>query len=785
MARPRHLPALALAPAAVMAVALLLAACSGSGSGPDRAAAGADEVPTTVDGSSTTSSTIDAQSSTTSSTVAASTTSTSAPATSTSTTTSGSSTTTTSVPEPIEPAAAVASCASSVTMGPLEMKAVESSTCLARRGLEWTTDRPVTVGGIDFRPVAPGAVIVFDPFNARVASTGYEAYGSVLGAPLLLASGPIDWSFQYTPAQNGPIGSSMPVQADVVDLTTVARLPGLADVRSYPRQPINGFVDYSVVTDESVVRLAGRFASLTTAEVVFPLEAIGLREIPEFSVSVPSVAVQELAGLDVTGAFSLQPVSRDGRLGMRVATSLSLPDWLSGYRGEFAAFFPVNGDVEIDRLLVDIKLIDLEVVRFTNVYLFYDKPTDTWSGRVSVLLGPGADALGLDGRMSIVDGELQSVGVTLTGLPIRIGEVASINALGGVLTIEPLGVRALGTLGLGPNVPTVGNVAVADGELVIDEDELSLTGSVTVGSIKIRDYVVKGLRVADARVAYYWDGLASISGSAQFFLDDAQTWGIRAGVRGGATGDALSLGGDAQIRLGPFVSLNGTAAISSRGWIGCATVRGLWFTETRVGVSYDWGQPAARIRGDDCNTETYQLPLRPSGTAQSGRNAAAGDEERVIVVPDGQRMVTFAIGGAGATVLGPDGTRIVVTGAEQSTESDPVDPRWMVVRQPGDTTAYVLVGRPAAGSWTVLTSEATASVDVSAVSPDSRPLEAPTETLRPTSEPQPLVARMSVELEPTGGGGSGASWPLVLVVLGALVLILGVVLVAERRRSDR
>jgi hypothetical protein len=666
-------------------------------------------------------------------------------------------------------------------MGPLEMKAVEPSTCLARRGLEWSTERPVTVGGIDFRPVAPGAVVVFDPFNARVASTGYEAYGTILGAPLLLASGPIEWSFQYTPAQNGPIGSSMPVQADVVDLTTVARLPGLTDVRSYARQPINGFVDYSSVTDESVVELSGRFRSLTTADVVFPLDAIGLREIPEFSVSVPSVAVQELAGLEVTGAFSLQPVSRDGRLGMRVATSLSLPNWLSGYRGEFAAFFPVNGDAEIDRLLVDIKLIDLTAVRFKNVYLVYDKPTDTWSGRVSVLLGPGEDALGLDGRMSIVDGDLQSVGVTLTGLPIRIGEVASINALGGVLTVEPLGVRALGTLGLGPNVPNLGNVAVADGELVIDEDEISLTGSVTVGSIKIRDYVVKGLRVADARVAYYWDGLASISGSAQFFLDDAQTWGIRAAVRGGATGDALSLGGDGVIRLGPLVSLNGSAAISSRGWIGCASVRGLWFTETRVGVSYDWGQPAARIRGDDCNTESYQLPLRPSGAAQSGRNAAAGDDdERIVEVPAGRRMVTFSIGGAGATVLGPDGTRIVVTGAEQSMTSDPVDPRWMVVRQPGDTTAYVLVGQPAAGTWTVLTSDGDAPVEASAVSADSRPKDAPTQVLDPTSEPMPL-STLSGGVAATSDGGT--EWLRVLIVLLGLVLVLTAVIAVERRRS--
>lgn len=668
-------------------------------------------------------------------------------------------------------------------MGPLGMRATEPSTCLARVGLEWSTDRPVLVAGVEFRPVDPGARISFDPFNARVASVGYEAYGSVLGAPLLLASGVIEWSFQFSQSQNGPIGSSMPVESDTVDLSRIARLPGLSEVRGLPRQPINGFVDYHFVTDESVELLAGRFPSLASPDVEFPLDTIGLRMIPAYSISVPTVAVQQIAGLDVSGAFTIQPVSRDGVFGTVVAGSLALPGWLSGFEGEFGVFIPVNGATRVDRLRVDIGDVDLGVVRFTRVNLTYDKGTDTWSGRVGVRLGAGSDPLGMDGSLSIVGGKLQKVGVTVTGLPIAIGQVATINSLGGALTVEPLGIRAAGTLGIGPMVSSQGNVAVADGELVIDEDEISLSGVVTVGALRIRDFVFEGVRVGDARVVYYWDGLVSISGTAQFFIDDAETWGIRGALRGGATGSAISLGGDVSVRLGPLVTLGGSAAISTKGWIACAGTKGLWFSEVRMGVSYDWGTPAMRLRGDECNTDEYQVPLVPGGSSgSSGRNASGGDDgfRRSVDVVAGERMVTFAIGGGGATVLGPDGTRIEVSGADQSTSSDPTDPRWFVVRQPGDTTAYVLIARPAAGTWTIVTSDGDASVEASVVSADSRPKDAPTQVLDPTSGPRPLSTLSGGVATPTDGG---TEWPQVLVVLFGLMALLAGAIVVERSRS--
>lgn len=648
------------------------------------------------------------------------------------------------------------------------------------------------VGGIEFRPVDATSIVRFDPFNAHVSATNYKAFASILGTPLLLDEGVIDWSFQYSSNQNGPIGGSMPVEADTVNLATVARLPGLADVQSYPKQPINGFADYTVVTDASVMELAGRFPSLATKDVVFPLDAIGLREIPKYTISVPSVAVQKLFGLDVSGSFSLQPVARGGALGIALGTSLALPDWLSGFSARFAAFFPVNGAMQIDEAKVDIPLVDLGAVRFKNVTMNYDNATDSWSGFIGVLLGPGDGALGFDGRLSIVGGKLQSVGVSVTGLPIPIGGAASIRKLGGLLSIEPLGIRASAQVGLGPNIDTMPGVGTAasvtlatiDGEIVIDTEELSLNGALTIAKIKIRDYEIKGLEMADARIAYYWDGLFSVSGNAKFFFDKEQTWGLRGGLRGGITADAVSLGGDVSIGLGPFLALGGTAAISTRGWIACGQVKGLWFKDARIGISYDWGQETARLRASDCNTDEYQVPLVPKGDAtRPGRNASGDGSDgasQAVEVRADQKMVSFAIDGAGATITGPDGTVIDATGAEQSAQSDPTDPRWMVVHQPGDSVSYVFVARPAAGTWTVTPGGgATPTVTVSVLSERSEPLDATAEVLKPTSAPTPLSTHVEVVV---ASSDTGSSWPTIIVVLVALGVALAVALIVLRRR---
>lgn len=789
--------------AVTLVCGLLLAACAGSAT--NRSASGdttptnsvntvapgdtilpaTTDVPTsstTVTSSSTTSSVPGADASTTSTTMSGA---------STSSSSSVPSTTTTTV-QALEPATAlVYPCAKSVRLGPFEALVDKSAPedCLYRNGLEWTSTKKVFVGGMEFRPNAPNATFMFDPLNAHVHAVGYQVFGSILGGDLLVDEGVVDWSFQYTQSQNSAPGWAMPVKNDTIKLSTIGKLQGLSGVASYPKQPVNGFPDYSVVSEESVKQLVSSVPSLATPDVEFTLSQVGLTTIPAYTFSLPSELIQKVAGLDVEAAVTIQPVERDGALGIALFGKLKLPSVLQGYYGELGIFWPVNGSARLEKLMVKIEEIDLAVVRFKGIDLQYSVGEDLWAGQVTVLFGAGADALGFGGAIRIQNGELKEIGVVVQGLPINIYGVASINALGGNLRLDPYGIKANAQVGVGPFVPKVGNVAVIDGEIIIDTDELSVSGVGYVGKIMVGNLELKGMRVGDMKVAYYWDGIASISGVGELYLDTSKQWGIGVGLRGAANATDLSLGGDATLSLG-VVKLGATAAVSTKGVIACGVFKGFWFDDVRLGLSKDWSETAWRLRSNDCNTKDYEVPVAPVNGATGiggGRNASgddAGGKGYSVDVAAGQKMVTFAIdaGADSAVVTAPDGSVINVTGLEQSTQSDPVNPRWMVIHEPGDTISYVVVGKPDGGTWKIATSGgATPNVTATVVDAESLPMDPPTSVLKPTQVGAPLTA---LPEDPTTPKESGGALVETLIVLAVLFAGLGVTLVIMRRRHN-
>jgi hypothetical protein len=300
---------------------------------------------------------------------------------------------------------------------------------------------------------------------------------------------------------------------------------------------------------------------------------------------------------------------------------------------------------------------------------------------------------------------------------------------------------------------------------------------------------LKGMRVADMKVAYYWDGIASISGNGELYLDTAKQWGVGVALRGSANATDLSLGGDATISLGG-VRLSATSAVSTKGVIACGTFKGMWFDDVRLGLSKDWTEPAWRLRSDDCNSKEYEVPVAPVNGETGiggGRNAAGEDTEKksfTVNVADGQKMVTFAIDGGknSATVTAPDGTEIQVTGLEQSTQSAPVDARWYVIREPSDSVSYVIFGKPMGGTWTITTSGDTVpTISTSVVDAKSQPRDALTQTLEPTQVGAPLTALPEDPTTPKESGGIIIETLIVLVVLFAA---LGVTLVIMRRRQN-
>ena len=478
--------------AITVACGLLFAACasgttnrSASGdttpSNPVNTVAPGDTVlpPTTLPPTSTTTVSSSSTSSTVPGSDSSTTTTMSGASTSSSSSTSSTTTTTTTTVPGLEPAVAlVYPCAKSVRLGPFEALVDKSAPedCLYRIGLEWTSTKKVFVGGMEFRPNTPDANFIFDPLNAHVHAVGYQVFGSILGSDLLVDEGVVDWSFQYSPSQNSAPGWAMPVKNDTIKLSTIGRLQGLSGVSSYPKQPVNGFPDYSVVTDDSVQQLVDSVPSLASPDVVFTLDQVGLTTIPAYTFSLPSEIIQKVAGLQVEAAVTLQPVERSGALGIALFGKLKLPSVLQSFYGELGVFWPVSGPMRLEKLMVKIEEIDLAVVRFKGIDLQYSVGDDLWAGKITVLFGVGADALGFGGTIRIQNGELKEIGVIVQGLPINIYGVASINALSGNLRLDPYGIRAIAQVGVGPFVPKVGNVAVIDGEIILDTNELSVSG---------------------------------------------------------------------------------------------------------------------------------------------------------------------------------------------------------------------------------------------------------------------------------------------------------------------
>lgn len=642
------------------------------------------------------------------------------------------------------------SCVKSVTVGPLTVRVGNEVECLERRGLTWSSRATVTVGGVKFVALDPQSRIVFDAFNARVRASGYEAVGSVLGADLVLASGEIDWSFQYRPDQNTGLGRFMPTQSDIIDLTLVSQLPGLGDVRSLPKDPVSGFVDYSTVSEESVALLVERFPTIAGPDVRIPLSALGLTAVPVLTISLPTKLIQSLTGLEVGGAVTMQPVERDGSLGMVIGGAVRLPAVLERAEGVFAFFIPLNGSTQIDELRVDVPRIDFGVGRIENLLLNYDAPTKTWSGGALVLVGPGTDAIGVGGTVSVVDGRLQTIGVKVAGLPVDIAGVLSLNRLGGTLRIDPFSLEATAQIGIGPFVPGVGNLAVIDGGVEIGETEIAASGVMKIGTLTILGQSLPGLQIADARIGYRWDGVASISGNGYLSFDVGESWSIRGGFRGAANATAVSVAGNVSVALGPLFTLSGVAAVGTRGAVACAVIGSTWFTsETRIGIAHDWGSGRVEVRGSECNTKAYEVPtVASSETTSAGSAASIGDSPTVAFVrsaapaeptadgveldiPNGQQMLTIAVpdDAADAAIIGPDGTRIDVSGGEVETD-DPDNPRWIVLQPPGSDVRSVLVGSPAGGTWVVETQQAAVdSIQAEVVSAESQPRTIAAETL--------------------------------------------------------
>lgn len=598
-------------------------------------------------------------------------------------------------------------CASSVSVG--GMVVGSRGGCLTRTGLVWQTSGPVVLAGLIGDPVG-GARLVVDPLNARVAGSGYS--WSLRGGDgaealeLSFGSSPIDWSFQYPRALGGTSDGGVDPSQVAARTATVARLPGLADVRSLPDvRP--GIRDYAALGDPALAEYVAAFPAVNSSAPVFSFAAIGLTAFPALEVELPTTAVSNLLGLPVETKVALTPQARNGVGGVVLDTTLRLPDVLRGYRGSSRVFVGADGTFQVDRAEVSIPVVEVGAVRLKPVTLRYDLATDEWYGRVGAFVGVTGNAPGLSAELRIRDGALQRIGVVVAGLPVPLGPGVSLTALGGTLDLEPFAIAADASVTFGPKVlGTPGALSVV-GSAAIGGTETAVSGTFAVAS----------LEVGQVAVGYRYGERVTLSGKIGLTFGEDAAVGVAGTLDGWATTDAFQMDGAVDVSLWDVGRIRGEASMSEGGVAACADLKIAWFERWRFGVGYPWGGTRADLLGATCNSKTYLLDVRtrnaapttvrPAGVtgpvlvAARTESAGATTGPATVTVPEGEKVLAVLLeapGGVGRVRLtAPDGSASVTTAIGSPTSGAKV----VAVRRPDGQQVTVLVADPAPGRWVV------------------------------------------------------------------------------------
>jgi len=700
-------------PALVLALALLGAACGGGseGAAPDRRAASATEAttpgtdgaatPTTAAAPPTTPTTAASTAGTPATTAAA----TGTPSTTAAPTTTAPTTAAPSVAAPAPTAVAVPRCVASVTVGPFVVRS--RSGCLTRTGLVWETTGPADVSGLRADPVGGGRLVV-DPVNVRVASTGYRwtAGGDAAAGELELdlGSDPVDWSFQYA-AVPASVRSALPAATVDARLATIAGLPGLASVRTLP-EVSRGVRDLRALDEVAVAEFVAANPTAGEDPAVFPLGAVGLTGLGRLELVLPKTFVNSALGLRMAAALRLTPTARDGVGGFDLSTAVELPDLLRGFEGSATLFLGVDGTVRVRQAAVLLPQVVAGPVTFRPVDLAFDERTDEWSGRVGTYLGVTRNAPGLDATLRIREGRLQRIGVTVGGLPVPLGPVATLSALGGALEPDPLLIQGDAIVRLGPSVPVVGGIDVT-GSVRVDASRTSATGAFTVA----------GRRVGQVVAAYDYGERVSLEGTVALALDPAGEVGLTGRMTGVVTADDFAFGGAVQVGLWDLGRVAGDATLTETGVAACGEIRIFGFDAWRLGVGYLWSGNRIDLLGATCNSRTYLLAAREAATTPTtpttaprqaaGAGPAAGVRAAArtqvaattVTVPERAAVLSVLLNGpaAGSRLVAPDGRTfdVAALGAPSA------DRRVGAVRSPDGTQVVVVVAEPAPGRWEI------------------------------------------------------------------------------------
>ncbi|MGH9280779.1 MAG: hypothetical protein ACRD12_22145 [Acidimicrobiales bacterium] len=386
----------------------------------------------------------------------------------------------------------------------------------------------------------------------------------------------------------------------------------------------------------------------------------------ELSLALPEKFT--LKGFPVTGEAKITWSGGETQAELKVG----LPALLGGVTADAALSANMEDGLKLDS--VSIALGETRIgprLTLKELAIKYQFAERTWTGTGKVVLPSG---IVVEVTFVFTDGEFVEGNLEVTEINRPLGSGVFLQTIGFGVTAEPFELRGNAAITAGPKVNDTA-AATLDGNLsyTFADPDIFKVG----GTLKLVD-----VELASGSIEYVMPDKLNIEGKLEFDRMGITVTGELAGWIDGAR--AFNIEGAAAVRAFDYDIASAKAVVSSVGMAACGSVWLPW-GEASVGVGYKWGEEPDF--GTGCDLGPYaQQPLPMAGIGGYRINES---------LP----VAAFAVTGESAppafTLVGPNGERVDAS----QTGSDPRG--YLVVMGPENNTTYVVLGRPAAGNWTI------------------------------------------------------------------------------------